>query len=121
MIVKLIARILINALALWVTAYFIPGVFFEGNIIPLLIAAVIFTALNMLLKPLFKLLFGPLIILTLGIFTLIINAGILLILDIVSDPLRIEGYLPLLEATLLIGIVNVILNSGRKLNRSNNQ
>ena len=121
MLAKLIARILINAAALWITAYFIPGVFFEGGIIPLLIAALIFTALNILLKPLFKLLFGPLIILTLGIFTLIINAGILLILDIVSDPLRIEGYLPLLEATLLIGIVNIILNMGKKLNRADNQ
>ena len=117
MIVKFIVRILINAVALWITAYVIPGVFFEGGIVPLLIAALIFTALNILLKPLFKLFFGPLIILTLGIFSLIINAGILLILDIISDPLRIEGYLPLLGATLLIGIVNVVLNVGRKIGR----
>ena len=118
MITSLILRILFNALAIFATVKLIPGVSFRGGVIEFAIAAGIFTALNIVLKPMFKLFFGPLIILTLGIFIFIINAGILLLLDIASDPLRIEGYLPLLEATLLIGVVNVVLNGGRHLLKS---
>ena len=115
MITSLILRILFSALVIFAAVKLIPGVLFRGGMAELAIAAGIFTALNIVLKPIFKLFFGPLIILSLGIFIFIINAGILLLLDIASDPLRIEGYLPLLEATFLIGIVNVILNGGRRI------
>lgn len=110
----LIFRVFSNAVALLAAAYFVQGFIFSGNFVDLLVAAAIFTVANTLLQPILKLLLGPLILLTFGLFIIIINAVILYVLDIFTEPLIIEGYLPLLLATLIIGIVNILINFSAK-------
>jgi putative membrane protein len=110
----IIFSIFSNLVALYIAAEFIKGFNFTDNFIDLIIAAGLLTLANYLIKPFLKLFLGPLIILTFGIFTIAINAIILIILDILINPLIIEGYIPLLLATLIISIVNFTINLSAK-------
>ena len=106
---RFIFHIFSNAIALLVAAYFVPGFTFRGDFLAILVTATILTLINIFIKPLFSFFFGPIIILTLGLFSIVINAATLYILDIFSAPLTIQGYLPLLYGTLIVTAVNVIL------------
>ncbi len=104
-----------NLVALYAATQLVPGFIFTGDFLALLEAAAILALLNAILRPLLRLLFGPLILLTLGLFTIIVNAVMLYLLDILIQPLTIQGYAPLLYATLIIGGVNLIVGFGAKI------
>ena len=70
---KLILTIAGNALALWATAYFVPGITFTGDWIQLLIAGVLFGLLNLIVRPIAVLLSLPALVLTLGLFYFVLN------------------------------------------------
>lgn len=103
-----------NAIAILAAANFIPDFKFDGGFIPLLTTSLVLAVANILLKPILKLFLGPFIVLTLGLFLIVINAVILYIIDIYSQPLIIDGYLPLLLGALLIGLVNFIIQFSAK-------
>jgi putative membrane protein len=112
---KLIIRLLINAVAVWVTAYIVPGVNFTGGILELLVVALIFGLVNALIRPIFKLLTLPINIATLGLFTLVINALMLWLTAWISGALTVEGglvtgFLNALLGSLLISIVSMVLS-----------
>lgn len=111
---RFILRILSNAVALYVCTLFVTGFTFSGSFVDIGIAAAALTALNILVRPILKLFLGPFIILTFGLLTVVINALMLYILDIWSDPLKIDGYVPLFIATLVIGVVNVLIHFGAR-------
>ena len=76
-----IIRLLVNAAALWVATRIVPGVSFDGGLIPFLAVALVFGVINATLRPLTKILTFPLILLTLGIFAAFFGA---LVVSIVS-------------------------------------
>ena len=98
-----------NAAALLIAAYVVPGFIFSGDIVALAIAAVVFTLINTFIRPILKLVLGPLVVLTFGLFTIVINAALLYLLDLWSPAITIQGYLPLLLGTLIVSAVNAIL------------
>ena len=108
-----------NAIAILAAAYFITGFAFTGDFVALLIAAAILTAINLILRPVLKLILGPFIILTFGLFIIVLNAITLYLLDILSSPLRIEGYFPLLLATLLFSVVNGLIGFSARSTQKN--
>lgn len=71
---KLLLRWLINGVALYVAAELVRGIDVKGGWLALAVMALIFGLVNALIRPILKLLTCPLIILTLGLFTLVINA-----------------------------------------------
>ena len=71
---KLLLRWLINGVALYVAAELVPGIHTDGGWQVLAVMALIFGLVNALIRPILKLLTCPLIMLTLGLFTLVINA-----------------------------------------------
>jgi len=73
----ILLRLCINAAALWTAVRVVPGVSFTGDWRLLLVVALIFGALNAALKPLLILLTLPFLVLTLGLFTLVVNAFLL--------------------------------------------
>lgn len=103
-----------NAIAILAAANFIAGFRFEGGFIALLTAGLILAAANIVLKPVLKLFLGPFIVLTLGLFLIVINAVIIYLLDIFTQPLIIDGYLPLLLGALLIGFINFLIQFSAK-------
>lgn len=71
---RLILRLVINAVALWVAVRFVNGISFTGNPVWLLAVALVFGVVNTIVKPIVTLLSLPAVLLTLGIFLLVINA-----------------------------------------------
>jgi len=74
---RLVLRILINSAALWVATQIVPGVTHTGPWISLLLVALVFGVLNALVRPILALLTCPLMLLTLGLSTCVINAIVL--------------------------------------------
>ncbi len=111
---RLIFSVFSNSIALYAAAYFITGFNFSGGFVELIVAGAILSVINTFIRPVLKLILGPLIILTLGLFIIVVNATTLYILDIFSQPLTIQGYIPLLYASLLVGFVNFIISTSGK-------
>jgi putative membrane protein len=112
---KLILRILINAFAIWLTSMLLSGFSFTGSFLNLIIVAVIFGLVNALIRPIVKLLTLPINILTLGLFTLVINAAMLALTVWISGSLTLEGNFfqnsfTAFIAALIITVVSTILS-----------
>lgn len=115
---KLLVRLAINAVALAVAAWLVPGVGFgasgEGSIVPVLVVALIFGIVNALIKPLIQLATCPFYVLTLGLFTLIVNALMLwltaAIAGALEQPFFVSGFGPALFASIIISIVSALLS-----------
>jgi len=110
----LLIRLLITACALWVAVELVPGITYSGTPVSFLILALIFGAINALLRPLLLLLSLPLLILTLGLFTFVVNAILLLLTSGVAAalgfPLRVVGFGPAFWGALVITIVSTALS-----------
>ncbi len=115
---RLISRLIFffftNLIALIVAAQFIDGFEVSADFVNLLIAAGVFTLINLYVRPIVKFILSPAVILTLGLFTLVINASMLYLLDILSENVTITGIEPLIYSTLLITLVNILLNFSAK-------
>ena len=114
---KVALTILGNAFALWLANLFIPGFVVHATVSQLLLIALALAFLNWFLKPLLTLVFGPIIILTLGIGILIVNAVILLLLPILVDhidflrqSINIQNIPALILATVLVSAVNLVVH-----------
>lgn len=111
---KALWRWLINAVALYVAARVVTGIDFTGDWVSLAVIALIFGVVNALLGPILKLLSCPLILLTLGVFTLIINAALLLLTSYLSESLNlgfhVSGFGAAFLGALLISVVSFVLN-----------
>jgi putative membrane protein len=114
---RLLIRILINAAALWLAATLLPSINLADNLVGVLIVAVIFGIVNALIRPIVALFSLPFTILTLGLFTLVINTLMLLItaglagnlLSIQADGLIQRLWIAFL-GSVVISIVSMVLS-----------
>ena len=111
---SLFVRWLINTLAIYLAIRLIPGIHFDGGAGALLAVAALFGLVNSFLRPILTVLTCPLVLLTLGFFTLVINALLILVTAYLSKSfglgLSVEGFWPAFWAGILIGIVSTILS-----------
>lgn len=109
-----LARLLINAAALWVATRFVPGVTYTGNWLPFLGVAFVFGVVNVFIRPVAKILAFPLIILTLGLFALVVNGLMLWLTSTLSAALglgfRVDGFWAAFWGALVVSIVSTILS-----------
>jgi putative membrane protein len=119
---KLLSQVIAADLGLWLATLFVPGVvvrayptsnFFGFPLTAqweiILVLGFVLGLLNYFLKPFLKALALPLEIISLGLFTIIINAGLIWLIDIMFDELYIPFFMPLLYTTLIIWALNIIL------------
>jgi len=110
---KFILRWMINALALYLAVRIVPGIIYEGEWTGFLWLALIFGLLNALLRPILKFFALPLIVLTLGLFTIIINTGLLMLTSFIGQNFGIgfmvDGFLPALLGSLVISLVSIVM------------
>lgn len=108
---QLVIRIIINAIALTAAAYLIPGIEVTSDFLQLLLVAVVFGLVNALIKPIVSVLSCPLTMLTLGLFTLVINALMLMLTDWLIDGIAVDGFLPALLGALVVSVVSTVLSA----------
>lgn len=99
---------LINMLAFYLAGIFVPGFSSPAALSSLAVISLIFTALNLILKPIIKLLLLPIAWITFGLSALAINAVFLLVLDNLREDVIINGLVPLVLGTLFISLVNLL-------------
>jgi putative membrane protein len=106
---RFIVRILGNALAIYLAAYFVPGFSFTNDWKLLLLAGFILAIFNAVLKPILKLISAPLMLLTLGLFSLVINMALLWLLTQFLPELKIADFWAYFWGTVIISLVNWII------------
>ncbi len=106
----LILRILINMAALFVVAYFVPGVHVTG-ILGAFIAAIILGIVNAIIKPILIILTLPVEILTLGLFTFVINAFLFWMVGHLGIGLVVNGWWAALWGSIILWLVSWILSA----------
>ena len=120
-------RVIINAVAIWLATLVLSGLDVVGGgdttttVIVFLVVALVFGIVNAVVKPIVKLLALPLYVLTLGLFTVIVNAAMLWItswLSLRSDyGLRIDNFGTAVLGALIISIVSFVLSVALKNKR----
>lgn len=111
---QFVVRLIINAVALFAaTQVGIPGLRFDGDWITLVIVAFIFGVVNALIRPLLTILTCPLILLTLGLFTLIINAAMLALTGWFAQQFNlgfvVDGFWAAFVGGLVVSVVSWVL------------
>ena len=110
-----IIRILGNSLAIFVAAYLVPGFVINGGVKEYLLAGILLGILNFAIKRILKAVSMPLIILTLGLWTIVINALMLWTVDYVFDFVLVQDLTALVWAVIIISIVNIFVSATRKI------
>ena len=106
----LLAKLLITMVALFITAYIIPGMSIQG-LFAGFVAALILGIVNVVVKPIFIVLTLPLTILTMGLFLLVVN-GLMLMLSAALVPgFMVAGFWSAVFGAILLSIVTWFLNS----------
>lgn len=111
-----ILRWLIVALALVVAAWIVPGIEVSGEgWLAVLVTAAVLSILNLILRPILVLLSCSLIILTLGLFMLVVNALVLWLAAWISEEIfevgfTVDGFWPAFFGGIIVSIVSFILN-----------
>lgn len=109
-----LVRLLTNAAALWVATQVVPGVSYSGEWLPFFAVALVFGGINATLRPLLKLLTCPLILLTLGLFALVVNGLMLWLTGSLSQSLglgfQVSGFWPAFFGGLVVSIVSTLIS-----------
>ena len=111
---KFIAQILVNALAIFLADYLVPGFIFEGDILTLLIAGLVLGLMNFFVRPILRFISTPLIVLSLGLFLVIINVILLWLLEYLTPGLTIVGFWAYFWGVLIISALNMVFGTGKK-------
>ena len=106
-----VVRLFVNALALSAAAYLVEGITLTGNFGPVLMVALIFGVINALLKPLLLLLSLPFLILSLGLFTFVVNGALLLLTAHFTSHLAVEGWGAAILGSVVVSVVSLLLGS----------
>jgi len=104
----MLINLIVNALAFYVTAYIVPGVHIE-NIQTLAVVAIVWGVLSLIIKPILILFTLPVNILTLGLFTFVINAFLIMLMASFVPGFRVDGFGSALLAAIVLALVNVVL------------
>lgn len=111
---RLILRLLINAAALWAATRLVPGISFTGDWRLLFVVALVFGTLNASVRPVLMLLTLPFLIVTLGLFTFVLNAMMLWLTGTVSGALglgfHVDGFWAAFVGALVVTIVSFALS-----------
>jgi putative membrane protein len=110
---KFILRWAINAVAIFLAIHFVPGISLQGGWVSVIWLALIFGLVNAFLRPLLTFLTCPLIILTLGLFTFLINTFLFWLTGQIGHffgiGITINGLVPALLGGVVVSIVSIVL------------
>ena len=115
---RILIQILLNGLGVLLAAYLVPGVYYTGSWPYLLLVGLVIGLINLLVKPLVTLLSLPALILTLGLFYLVINGALFYLAGWLLDGLTVEGCLPAILGGLVLAVFNWLMRGVVKKKKS---
>jgi putative membrane protein len=112
--VSFVIRLLVNAAALWVAVRYVPGIDYQGEWPGLLVVALVFGLVNAIIRPILFMLTCPLVLITLGLFVLVLNGIMLMLTAVFSESLGIAftvaGIVPAVIGALVVTVVSTVLS-----------
>lgn len=108
--IKLIANWFINALALYIVSIILDGIYIK-DFITALAAVIIIGLVNALIKPILVILTIPITLLSLGLFTFILNALMLILASSITPGFEVRGFWTAIVGSILLSIVSTVLHS----------
>jgi putative membrane protein len=108
---RLIIQALSNAIGIWAAARLVNGIHFYGNWKWLILAGAVLGFINFFVKPIVKIISLPLIWVSLGLFTVVINIFMLYIAARVVPHLVIDSWVAAFWAVIVISIINFVVSS----------
>ncbi|MCK4520896.1 phage holin family protein [Candidatus Parcubacteria bacterium] len=106
---ELVLKIIAGIIGIWLAAQFVSGVEIIDSWQIFILAGLILGLINYFIKPILNLIALPLRILTLGLFSLVINMGIIWVIDVLFVEIDIQGIAPLFWTTLIVWTINIII------------
>lgn len=107
---NLLIALVLNALALLITAYIVPG-FEVENFTAAVLAAIVIGVVNTFIKPILSILTAPINMLTLGLFSFVVNAVMLYLAAFVVPGFDIEGAMAAILGAVVLAVVSAILST----------
>ncbi len=104
-----------NGIGLYLAHQFVPNVFVSLVLEQFALITLLLTLINLTLRPIVKLVLTPVIIITLGLGSILINAGMLYLLDFLLASITIEGFVALIITTIVISMVNLVIHFWAKI------
>ena len=110
---KFLIRWIINSLAVWAAVTLVPGINWTDDWVSIIVLGLILTFVNYIVRPLAKLVGCLPIILTLGLFTLVVNAFLFWLTGIIGDAFgmgfTVDGFWPAFLGGLVVSVVSLVL------------
>jgi putative membrane protein len=111
---RALLQIVLNGVAVLIAAYLVPGIAYHGSLLYLLLVGLVFGLINLIVKPIVTFFSLPLIVLTLGLFYLVINGLMLYLAAGLLQGLEVHGCLPAILGGLVIAIFNWLVRAFAK-------
>lgn len=109
---KIFTHLFVSAIAIIITAYLLPGA--EVTLTSSLVLAVVLGIINIFIKPVVKMITLPLTIITLGLFSLVINALFILLAERIVPNFSVAGFWTALWFSIILSLINALFNRFNK-------
>ena len=109
-LLRLAINLAVTVFAFWIATLVLSGMSVTGTWVNWLVLAIIFGLVNGIIRPIVKLLTLPINILTLGLFTLVINACMLWLTSWISRALTVDGFITAFLGAIIVSVVSTVLN-----------
>ncbi len=103
---RLVVQVLLNGVGLLLAANLVPGIHYAGGLLQLFLAGLVIGLINLIVRPIVTLLSLPLIVVTLGLFFLLINGLMLTLAASLVPGLSVDGCLPAILGGVVLGLFN---------------
>lgn len=107
LLIKLIAKTVLNGLALYVATIYFPAFLLTGGVETLIVGGVVLALLNMIVRPVLRLVATPLVWISFGLFNIVIHVLILWIADQMLLQLTIGDFTTLFWASIIVALANI--------------
>lgn len=108
---RILVSWLVNAAALYVTAWLVPGILISGGLGPLLLAALVIGLINAVVRPVAVVLTLPITVLTLGLFYLVLNGLLFYLAAAVTPGFALTGFWAAVLGALVMSVVGMVLHA----------
>lgn len=105
-LLKFAVKIVLNAAVLYLLNMYLAGFTVAGDYVSLLIGGVVLAFISIVIRPVVRFITAPIVWLTLGLFNLVINVGLLYVADLILPQLEIHGAATLFIASIVIALAN---------------
>jgi len=104
-----IIRWIVSVVAILIAAHLVPGV--EVTLVGAIVLAVVLGIINLFVKPVLRLLTLPLTIITLGLFSLVLNALLILLADLIVPGFTVAGFWAAFLFSIVVSLVNAVFHA----------